>query len=624
MQRPLAIDLLRPVNDTGVFNIFAGMPSIKPRYGCLALIAHRRHLARLGRPRADRLVVSTDWIAWRRALQAGHDAIHFEYLLEEWPSEAGPPDDLFVVASRWMHVGTSDPTVFQGVSLGKQFTGFIVHLVRGHIRLRHGLERLVARFRPKIFEWIDLRTDADGVDPGTRHALLQEFAAEHGIALKDWRDPVLPADADLPEVPYQRVATPEPLLRRVARRAYAAAVDLVFTPRRRRPGGILPLLNPRTINNLVDAYSGGRVYPILIADQMPKSARFIGRCWRRGIVLSQLPDSALTGAERAELTRLRAELPRRWATSPGTPVTEACRAFFLRAWDAGEVDQKAVLIKRYRQLFARHRISRVVVGDAGNAICRLLMELAKQQHIPSDECLNGMFVTPTRHDSRCGDGVQGPLVSRLLSWGEPNERWLETIAAPVPAVRVGYPGLAASPRQPNRIAAIPRRVLVLPVALDVGDVTASRSNIMFHLIDVIANLLKVGIREIRVKTHPGRVNAAYYREALHEAGIDCPVSSEGGLESHFEWAEAVIGPPNSGAWVETLAMGIPYYPLLAHPSLIDPALCGSARLYSSGAEIAAEIAAGQTPDIERTLQALCSRTDIPDAAARFWDTMAAA
>ena len=599
-------------------SVFARPRTMKTRYFQFALISHRRHVERLGPPDPDRLVVSSDWIAWRRALKNGHAALHSEHMLLEWPNESPSPTALFVEASRWMYVDGRDPTIFDGVSLGKQFTGYMVHVARGHIRMWHGLDRLVAEFGPRNLVLHDLRADVDALTEAQVEAIVAAIANRHGATLSLHRDPAPVADGGLAELPYQRVPPPEAALRHTARDIYSCLIGIIFARRKRGPG-VLLILNPAAVHRLITAYSAGTVHPVLIARQMPKTVPFLATCWRRGIVLAHLPEERLDNRDLERLNEMRVTLEDAWSEKGSNPISEACRDVFRALWDLGEVHERARLVKGWKSLISRSRPSRAVIGDAGNNTCRLAAELGSRRGIEIDECPNGMFVTPTRHDSRCGDGIRSGVLSRFLSWGAASEAWLKATATSVSSIRVGNPALAPRPPKPRRLRL--ERALVLPVSIDATDVSACRSNIVFHLIDVVAALTGAGIPHIRIKTHPGRVDASYYKAALTEAGWDCPIESRGGLKPHLAWADFVVGPPNSGAWVETLDAGLPYYPLRAEPSLIEPDFCGGARLYSSAAQIVEDLRQGTGANSGGLLDSLCSTDTIPDSASRFWAIM---
>ena len=132
--------------------------------------------------------------------------------------------------------------------------------------------------------------------------------------------------------------------------------------------------------------------------------------------------------------------------------------------ESGRYRRIAANIVSYGKLFEQHKIAHLVVGDAGNGNCRLLLEIANLKNIPADELLNGMFLTDEYFDVRSGDNVHKPYVKRLLSWGENDEIWLENQNKHLPFVRTGYPALEnintefGDPLKPYK------KALILPIS----------------------------------------------------------------------------------------------------------------------------------------------------------------
>ena len=75
-----------------------------------------------------------------------------------------------------------------------------------------------------------------------------------------------------------------------------------------------------------------------------------------------------------------------------------------------------------------------------------------------------------------------------------------------------------------------------------------------------------------------------------------------------EWADAVIGPLASGALLETLASGTPYYPILLNPHTLEPSFYGDFEVYETTTE-ACDALLAQTPIDGRQLLDALYNTD---------------
>ena len=130
---------------------------LRQRYRRVVLLSHVRHLDRLDPDADDQLVISTDWLAWRRWTDAGRAGLHFDALIADWPEEMGDPATHHQRACEWVYVDGRDVTLFRGVSLGKQFNRAVSLFSLHFARAWHGLDRLCRRFGPEEIVLLDLR-----------------------------------------------------------------------------------------------------------------------------------------------------------------------------------------------------------------------------------------------------------------------------------------------------------------------------------------------------------------------------------------------------------------------------------------------------------------------------------
>ncbi|MEL0114450.1 MAG: hypothetical protein VW835_22195, partial [Rickettsiales bacterium] len=148
-------------------SVFWLPPWLEPRYREIVVISHRRHLDGLDLAATDRLIVSTDWMAWRHAVDAGRHCIHFEAMLDTWPAERGDPENHHRAVCEWVYDGSGrDMTLFEGVSLGKQFVRDATLFCSAYSRVRQALAAAVGRFRPDRITLVDLRVEHDLLDQG--------------------------------------------------------------------------------------------------------------------------------------------------------------------------------------------------------------------------------------------------------------------------------------------------------------------------------------------------------------------------------------------------------------------------------------------------------------------------
>lgn len=607
--------------NTSALSVLARPTWLAASYQRLVLISHRRHLDGLDLADASQLIVSTDWLAWRRAVTAGAHCLHFEFALGTWPEGRGDPATTHLRACDWVTVDGRDVTLFQGVSLGHQFVRDVTLLSNAAERLWHALDRLCAEFRPGRLELIDLRVEFDLLDPAVKRALVADVARRHGAVVVDRLDAPPAGDPGFSERVDDYGAPPaEPRLGGWLRAIYGGSIDWACRVRRLfdRRAEILILHNFATVRSLLAFHDSTTVVPALFAGHMPKSPRFLLDVLRRGFSLVHVPEGRLDAADLRALAAIKAALAAAW-TAPATGVEAARQAFIRdRIVAAGWLEQRARAVKGHLDLFRRRRFARVLVGDATNQLCRTLAETARLSGVPVDELLNGMFLAPQVCDARAGSAHATPCIDRLLSWGEGNERWLALSRAALPTIRTGYPALDVLRADPTPFASADH-ALVLPIYADCDDTPALFGNIFTWMVETVGALKAAGCRTVRVKLHSGPQNLGYYRDVLVESGLgDTEIVKGGPLDPHLAWADLVVGPVNSGAFVETMAAGKPYFPIRPEPSLIDWSLLPAEGIVTRADQLADRVARRAAPDLRDWMARWCSFDEFPNASRRAW------
>lgn len=593
---------------------------LRPAYATLVLVANQDQLAGLDPAATDTLVWTTDWMAWRRWCDQGGHGLHFEYFLDGWLQDGDR--DRLLSGCEWMYADGIDLTLFEGVSLGKQFNWEVVGAHHAFTRLLVALERALERLGVRRIQVRGVRAEYDFLDADAYRRLVEAAAARNGADIV-WDLATPPAvEAVYPEMPFNRESTPEPHLRARLRGLYERVVDAVFFAvdrlRPRRPR-VLIFNNPLIVRALLGRARGLKIEPVLLAGMQPKSLSFIRRCMADGIRLARLPSARLDGAQRAALAAIRDRIEDYWRRTPPADTAEAAQRLFVRrAVLAGSVlEERAVETLRYGRLMRRLDVVRVLVGDSENQTCRLLLELAARDGRGSDELLNGMFLSYQRIDSRTGDRHRGALLQRLLAWGAGNEAWLAGTNSPVASIRTGYPVVELMRAMPVPPPPGTGNALVLPLHIDRTDVAGLYGEVYAYLVETVRALRAAGYANVRIKVHPGFHDIRYYRTLLDYHRAECEVYKDGPLADHIRWADMVVGPVNSGAFIETMAMRRPYYPMRNLPSSLDPALYAPAQVSDSVAELTSAVTAGNAGD-DAVLAALSGWDPSNSAVQRVW------
>lgn len=607
----------------GDLSVLTPQPHLLDRYRRIVLVAAPHQLDGLGELGGDTLVVTTEWLTWRRCTDRGLHCLHYESVLGEWPAEAGDPNELYRRGCEWAHVDGVDVTRFLGVSLGRQFSSEVGYAILAFTTTHAALDRICRRFRPSEVVLVDLSSVFGVLEPPLLRRLAEDVAAGNNAVLIDRLDHLAAGHAAHHNIYGYGPAAAETGFKPAARRFYAWAVELASRARwllgGRKPK-VLVWLNNKSLAGAAGAFRGGRIAPVILSESAPKSASFVGQCLRSGISLSRLPAVVLTGEEETAIDGMIDRLERQWRNG-GDVFLDAQRTFVQsRLFNTGRLRDMARLVKSYHRLFRKHRFRRVVVADATNARSAIACELAAREGIPADELLNGIFLTAMKDATRSGDVSARPVVTRQLAWGAVGQRWIKAVEPSMDCVITGYPALdglrdrAGKPKARSQW----RRALLLSTYANLGDPRALRANISSTMVSMARVLRDNGFDEIRVKLHPGADNKTYFEDMLDYFGLACTVLGNVPLEDQVEWADVVVGPVNSGAFVETLAMGKPYFAVRPEPSSIDEGMIEGIEVISSAQELERLLKGGHLPDGESALDILCGIREHPNPSQRFW------
>jgi hypothetical protein len=594
---------------------------LKETYKKIVLVSHRNQLPAINVD-PEMLIISTDWLTWQYCIEAGHHSIHFESMLEVWPEDRGDPDFHRQNSSTWMYKNNVDISLFHGVSLGKQFNKQLSWLRHGYLQLWHALDRACKRFKPAVLVYHGVRVDFDCLDEYAKLALVSNISEKNGLQLITAENQETSDSPVFHDLPFQVQIEESRNLKYYLRYLYEIVVDQCFKirfafvkPSKR----VYLLLNWTALENLLKNLQDDKVNPVILARQFPKTISFVLDCWRKNVLLAKLPLARLSSEDENRLAEIEGSIE----SSFGEPLStlDLVQQSYIKEniLRPGLLRRAAEEVISYEKLFIHHKIEHLVVGDSENRTCRMLLELAHKNGIQADELLNGMFLTDEYVDTRSGDISHPPFITRLLTWGLQNELWLAERNNSISTIRTGYPALNTIREMSPNSASAQKKALVLPMSIE--GIKALNTNIFSTLVDTVKGLKNLDFTSIRVKVHVGHPVKKYYEDIAAHFSLDCEIYQEGGLANHIEWADIVIGPIDSGAFVETMSMGKPYYPMRLHPSSLNKKYFGPVDPSESVTELLAAIREQKFPNQQEFLEHFCSSDTIPNASKRVWEVL---
>jgi len=578
-------------SDSMFFDLSISPPAyIKPCYETIALISEQRHLDSLDAQSGKVLIVTDDWLLWRKYADRKWHVLYIETGLRNWYMEETPKTDLFCRVNKWVYNGSRDMTLFKGVSIGKQFSKEIARVYLTHLRLSNALQWFVETYRPDRILLFDFRVEQYRLPHLATLSLVKDVAHPNNIDVVVKDVPLSPGGSYERPPTMGRSTIEDQGLRRIARTLYACFIDFLFSlwcHRKKQAKKILMLTTGSMEKGLLASRPPKEILPLVPAERVPKTWSFVRQCLVKGIRLVRINGSGrLSESDRKAVDTIIRELEACWSENyTGYSLVE--RLYIQEEIIfSGQFHNIARQINEAEGFFHRHpKIERIFCAGSINPSSRIYLEAGNNRGIAIDEMLHGVRFSSFSYDSFSGDAFTKPFVSRLLAWGPSNIRWVEEMGTPMEVVCTGYPGITDFQDLKPLPKGADATVLFLPSVFNEEDYIVPTSSVHAFMVNGICTLQALGFRRIMVKLHPGTRDIDFFREIFRYFNLPGEIITGGNYMKYVEEADFVIGPLNSSSLVETLAHGTPYLTVLHEYSVASENLIGSLSLIRTAADI---------------------------------------
>lgn len=605
-------------------------PGIRDGYRRLALVSHPRHMRELDAADEDTLVVAHSWLLWQEAIAGGWHCVQYESEAAR-QEHADQATDIHVRTNDWLYAGgDEDPTIFHGVSLGRRFSREIGLLIMERERLERALECLVARYRPSELLFMDFRADYAVMDCSGRFALVKDFADRHGIAVLDQRDPPTGDDPHLPFAEFygrdvQEESAREAIAVTWARRGLVTLLDILGGLRRRLSPGrpVVIMANTHlTAIPLIENFRAGKLFALILADWYPRKRDvvFLVRNLARGALPASCRRPRLDDDDAREIVRIEDRLEEAWRTPPHGHEREIRRYVKERIIAPGRLRAMAADVKWVERMLKKHHPDMVLSDGLDYHLCHIFFILAKDLGIATAATWHAPYIQDVRMGILGGDPRVVPAIDLFLTWGPINEAWLDAIGATARAIRTGSPTIQRSPLAPAPSAKRDRALLLQYLATGEDHAFPQAAQYPFF-VETVRMLRRIGFSEVRLKVHPGAYSKEHYRMVAEAFGLDCAIYKDESFQDLVVWADIVIGPVVSGAMVEVLGTGKPYYPILLRPHAVNTRYLKGHPVFSSVEELGDALLGDEAPDFGKLIDDLAGIGHFPNPARRAWEVL---
>lgn len=506
----------------------------------LAFISHPRHVTKLD-PK-DTVAICHSWLLARTMQVYGWRA---DTCRELDPALAAKTRG----ARDWLHTALGRHTDFHGVNLLDMFARELDMAAREIYGIGFLVRNMIEKYGATEVLYFDARAEHSVLDEAARFKVTSAAAGLFGIRATDHRDGLTGADEWLPFSEfYGRHVSPD--TGGVGRALFRMLAGLV-----RRRGQTLVAATHLTAKPIMHEAENISV----LSDWWPNKSDVFGLLNKigRGILPANVRRPRLTVADRLELESVSALLGsvrRNLASTGRRTLVDYVGKYIV---ENGRMNEMARDVKWAYNLLRKYWPRLVFTDGLDFPLTRILLRVAKALDIPTAATWHAPYVFD----------VKPPImddVDVFLSWGAACDRWLSGLWYHGRRIRTGSPF--------RRIELIgmgvqARRVLLCQYVAPAEEYRFPQVGGYPFFVRAIQMLKHAGFPDSSVvlKIHPGPYSQDHYTMVQKKHGFDCVIKKDTTFAELVSWADIVIGPFYSGAMVETLAAGKPYYPVLLSP-----------------------------------------------------------
>jgi len=575
------------------------------------------------------LVLCGNWLAWQFG-PVLPNVIPYETALLKVKDVANIDTNLYERTDSWVYHEGKDITVFEGVSLGKSFQGSLALTVCNLARLFGVLSYFVKTYNIKEIIYIDFTPDVDITPVKLRSSAIKIVSSILSVRFIDKSQTLTNTEIEISDS-YSQEPTSNffiMLLRDAYVKFLCAFTYLrsLSTPKRFR---VLICVGTSLAEPLMLGLNKNSIEAIFMARVFRKTFKNILGIICRPILAENLDEKSLTPEQNDKITEICEGVSSIIYDSDDF-IVQFCRKLFVEHFaKIGAVDAAARQINSAKKFLQRVKPDRIIVDGIRNPPTRTIAEIAHTMDIPVDYIWHSILVPQyIQIPGLVGDRYTPPLISRCLSWGSTNDRWLKRTNVKTPCLRVGSPVSARYQKRPNNTAnklvlSPSTNILILQYAPIVSDPKSMNARLYEYFVDSHLLLQAQKFENLLFKLHPGpkRWKPSYFQAIADQFGFKAVIIKKKPFHSCVSWADIVIGPPQTGAMFETLAIGKPYYPVIYEPHCFDLSFYDDYPIYSSIQAVIDSMLAGYVPNGKKLLNSVYSTDDIPNSTHEFWGAL---
>lgn len=595
----------------------------KSQYEEIALISHPSHLEKLETVAKSTLIVSCDWLLMGPINLLGFDCVYFEFFLAD--ADFGVLDtDLYLLSRDQIPKEERDVVSSKEVPINDLFVRDFSLVFIAYHRLDTGLSNMISQLNPSRILLFDMRCEFGLLSVESKKQIASAVCKKNSIELLNFI--AAPSDDDeyLPQNHVYGYRGKQNYSRSLNSKAllywffFLTSQFLALFSARKKSllfftgGHLAKVFRDASIDNEITPH----LNVISLVGNPIKLLRFLikgGRVYYPRVGKRWVPEIKIK-----ETMKKYTDF---WESfSPKTVFEGVLKDHLIN--HVLQIDRLYHAMETYKaatNVLKRQPHTVVVVDSLLNIESQAVFNNSRALGTMTAYIWHGLWRNAQRFPALVSTD-KTTTINTVWSWGCYNERWLEKIQYQGRVKRVGNPFSRKYIFETKKLKKIRAKinVLVLQYTPMNTDIYGMNGNQYSYFVNVLRYLTSQGFENITFKLHPGVQKLDYYKSIKEQFSLACSIHQDRAFEGFLLDADFVIGPSNSGAFIEALAAGKPYYPVCLSPSgsLVDlnyPNVAGSLT------ELFENIYNEKCVNSEMINEALFSQTVCPDPLKKIYE-----
>ena len=542
---------------------------LKKSYRYMALVSHMRHLPFITTPKEETLIVSSDWLLLDFLDKNNYDSLYYEYGLLNI-NESELEADMFIRCNDWIYLDGIDQSIYMGVSLGRLFARDISYIYIIYTRLYEALSNIIRIFKPEKIYLFDYRSEVGLLDDKSKVLIVEEVCQKKNIEFINLIDSPNPDDESFPQYSDYGLHDTVKIKYTLVKKLYSYWIDLassMFSKFFTEHNKVALMCGGHLAQVLLDQKHISSKRLIVFASTVSRNPKKVFSSLIKGVYFSK-PIHSNRKINFEILNEIVSKYKHAWQKEPDDVLTKIVRSYILKnVLSSKRIKNYCVQIDGAQHFYDKHKPEQILVDSLIGPDSRIAIELASKLNITVNYIWHGMWLQIMHFDAFGGDKRSKTLVNRVFSWGEQNDNWLNAANWRGDTIRVGGPFISKYSNITHKKLNNKEKqnVLVLQYTSQNDDVRGLNANQYGFFVNIVRVLNRIGVYNTRLKLHPVIWKKSYYEKIKISYGLNCEIRDDGPFEKHLEWADIVIGPAQSGAFLEALASKKYYYPVVLSP-----------------------------------------------------------